>query len=283
MTPSPRLAPPTRRPARAGTPSFDSYALILGLGVCALWTLGAVPLFVSPRSTGFVLPVFVFATAALTAVAWLDQTRHTAFQPPVAATVVGILAVIVGASVGGQTGALLGMALTVVLAFAWRIVEETGTRFADVAFVVAAVSLFGFLPAQALLLRALPAGGRGFGVFVAAAAAFIVAQAMLARPSVDGTRRADPTTAVAALAAMLVGLVAGVVAGRGFGAVSGLLIGLAVGVGSACGRAALAVLVPTEVVDGRRARRRPMLADAVLPLFFAAPFAYGMVRLLLIR
>lgn len=266
--------------ARYSTPVVDQFGLVVAVAATALWAVCALPALGGGAARADVpLTIAVSVVMLLAAVQWLALLRRFGASPPIPAALVGITVTLVAAAVSGQLGAVVGLVAGVVLAYCWRIVQETDSRLADVGYATLGVVVFGFLPAQMLLLRRLDAGPSGFYMYLAIVVVFEIVQSVLSRPARDGTRGADMSTLAAAVGATIAGVVGGAVAGTPVGAAGGLLVGAATAAGAAAGRACLPVLAPAPEVDGRRVRRRPLLLDALAPHLFAAPFAFLAFRM----
>lgn len=261
-------------------PVVDQFGVVVAIAVTALWAICGLPaLGGAPASADIALTVGVTVVAVLAAVQWLALLRRFEATPPLPAAIVGIVAILVAAAFAGQLGALLGLVGGMILAYCWRIAQVSESRLADVAYVVAALVVFGFFPAQVLLLARLGSGPAGLYIYLVTVLVFEVVQAVLSRPARDGTRSADMSTLAAAVGATVTGVVAGVVAGDPIGATGGLVIGVAIGGAGAAGRACIPLLAPAPEVEGRRVRRRPLLLDALAPHLFAAPAAFLAVRM----
>lgn len=272
---------PGRGRTVSSTPVVDRFGVFAAVAVTVLWAVCGLPsLGGGPDRSDIPLAVAVGLVCVLAGVQWVALVRRFGASPPLPAALVGIVVTITAASGWGQAGALVGLAASMVLVYCWRIAQGSDSRLADVGYAVTAVVVFGFFPAQVLLLRRIAAGPSGFFMYLVIAVVFEVVQAVLSRPARDGTRAADMSTLAAAMAATVAGVVAGAVAGEPIGAAGGLVIGAATAAGAAAGRACLPMLAPAPEVDGRRIRRRPILLDALAPYLFAAPaafFAYRMV------
>lgn len=266
--------------AREDQVPFDSFALFVAIFVCAILAIAGIPAFGrAPGQSSVVLLVVVAVICLLSCTQWLALMIRFGYQAPIPAALLGVSGVLVAASVGGLRAALIACCLGLVLAYAWRVFGATGTRFADVALSVLALTLFGFLPAHILLIRRLPFGVDAFYLWLVPVFAFATAQALLSRPARDGTRNADLATVLSALLTWLVGTVLGVVLGDPFGFGSAALVAGTVAVGCGVGEVILELVAPSPVDDeGRRLRRRPLLLDGLAPVFVSAPFAYYAIR-----
>lgn len=269
-----------RRPV-SSAPVVDRFGVFAAVAVTALWAVCGLPaLGGGPARVDIPLTIAVVLVCLLAGAQWLALLRRFGVSPPVPAALGGMAVTLVAASIWGQAGALVGLVGSLTLVYCWRIVQESGTRLADIGYAVTGVVVFGFFPAQLLLLRRVAAGPAGFYMYLVTVVVFEVVQAVLSRPARDGTRAADMSTLAAGVAATVAGVVAGAVAGGPVGAAGGLAIGALTAAGAAAGRACLPMLAPAPEVDGRRIRRRPLLLDALAPFMFAAPaafFAYRMV------
>lgn len=259
---------------------FDGFALFVSIASCAILAIAAIPAFGrAPGQASVLLLVALAAISLLAATQWLALMIRFGYQAPIPPTLVGVGGILVSASVWGLKGALLALAAALILLYAWRIFSETGTRFADVALGAMCLALFGFLPAHALLLRRLPFGADAFYLWLVCVFAFSTAQALLTRPARDGTRSADIATLLACIPTLLVGVVLGWIQDEPIGLGAGALVGLLVAAGCALGQVVLEITAPAPVDEaGRRMRRRPLLVDALAPLFVSAPFGYYAIR-----
>lgn len=261
-------------------PVVDQFGVVVSIATTALWAICGLPaLGGAPASADVALAAGVMVVAVLAAVQWIALLRRFGASPPLPAALIGVVAILAAAAVAGQLGALLGLVGGMIVAYVWRIVQESESRLADVAYVLVALVVFGFFPAQVLLLARLGSGTAGLYIYLVTVLVFEVVQAVLSRPARDGTRGADMSTLAAAVGATVTGVVAGVVVGDAVGAAGGLLVGAAIGGAGAAGRACIPLLAPAPEVDGRRVRRRPLLIDALAPHFFAAPAAFLAVRM----
>lgn len=258
---------------------FDGFSLVTAVVATAVLAVAAIPAFGrGPGVVPIVLTVFVIAFSVLATVQWLALMIRFGFRPPILVSLAGVTAVLVAAAMQGQRGALVALGATLVATYVWRIASETETRFGDVAIAVAAVAVIGYLPAYVLLLRRLPFGIEGFYLWLVPVFAFMSVQAVLSRPASDGTRHADVATAAAALVCTAVSAVLGWILGDPFGLGPGLLVGAATAAGGVFGQMTLEILAPAPATEGRRIRRRPLLFDALAPLFVSVPFAFFAVR-----
>ena len=270
------------RPGAPGSaPVVDRFGVFVSVAVTALWAVCARPaLDGGPARADIALTIAVAVVVLVAAVQWLALLRRFGMSPPMPAVLIGVLGTLVAAAVAGQGGALAGLVFSLILVYCWRIAESSETRLADVGFGVTGVAVFGFFPAQVLLLGRVAAGPAGLYIYLVTVVVFEVVQAVLSRPARDGTRAADMSTLAAGIAATVAGVVAGAVAGGPVGAAGGLALGVVGAAGAAAGRACLPLLAPAPEVDGRRIKRRPLLLDALAPFLFAAPatfLAYRMV------
>ncbi len=264
------------------TAAFDGFGVVVVLVVGGLLAILALPFFGrTPVRPDLALAIGLGLVAGVAALQWLALLRRFGFSPPPLPVAAGVLATVLLAAYHGQVGAVAGLAVGLVVCYAWRVLQASEQRFHDVAFSVSAVAIFGFLPSQAVLLRRIPFGVGGFYVFLASAVAFVLAQSVLARPTKFGPAGADLTTVAAGVVAVGAGALAGMVAGEPYGAGKGALVGLAVGVVSGAGRAAWPTLAPAALGRFDQPWRRPLLGDALGSVFFAAPAAFYSVRALL--
>jgi hypothetical protein len=266
--------------AREDQVPFDSYALVVSVFVCAVLAIAGIPAFGrAPGQASLALLVVVAVICLLAATQWLALMIRFGYQAPIPPVLIGVVGILVAASLGGLEATLVVLAGSLALQYAWRIFSETGTRFADVALSATALVLFAFLPAHVLLLRRLPFGPDAFYLWLVAVFAFATAQALLGRPARDGTRDADLSTLLSGVLAWLVASVMGVMLGDPFGLGAGILVGGLVAFGCALGQIVLELACPAPVSeDGRRMRRRPILLDALAPLLVSAPFGYYAIR-----
>ena len=260
-------------------PPFDAYLLVISTAICVVFGLAALPAAASePFEANVPLLILTAIAYLLAGVQWLALMRKFGYEPPIVAALVGIAACLLFAAYHGQLGALVGLAIGVVVSFGWRTIQDSPTRLADAAYAVSAVALLGFLPAQGLLLRQLPFGATGYYMFIVGVLVFGIVQGVLSRPERDGTRALGNSTVLALIATVIVICVFGIVAGDPFGFFGGLVIGACVGGGALLGRALLPLLTPAPTQHGRVVKRRPMLIDVLLPFAIAAAAAFFCVR-----
>lgn len=261
---------------------FDGFGVVVALVVGSALAILALPFFgETPVRPDLALAVGLALVAAVAALQWLALLRRFGFSPTPLPVAAGVVATVVLAAYHGQVGAVAGLSGGLVACYVWRILQASEQRFHDVAFSVSAVAVFGFLPAQAVLLRRIPFGVGGFYVFLASAFAFVIAQSALTRPTKAGPSGADLATVAAGVVAVGVGALGGLLAGAPYGAGKGAIVGLAVGVVSGAGRAAWSTLAPAPLGRFQQPWRRPLLGDAIGSVFFAAPAAFFSVRALL--
>jgi len=268
------------RPRLAGSAGVvDRFGVVVAIGVTALWAVAGFPVFAAwPYVPDIPLLIAVGLVCTPSAIQWLALMRRFGASPPIAAAVGAVVLTLILGSVAGQLGALVGLSSGVIACYVWRIARASETRLTDVAYGCVSVVVFGFFPAQVLLLRRLDIGARGFYLYLAATLAYAVVQAVLARPARDGTRGLDASAGAAAFACVIVAVVGGVLGGPSLGAAGGLITGVAIAAASVAGRACLPLLAQAPVVEGRRIRRPPLLLDALTPLLFGAPAAFLALR-----
>ena len=90
----------------------------------------------------------------------------------------------------------------------------------------------------------------------------------------------DAVTVAAAILSFIVVTIACGIIGKPFGWVEGIALGAAISVAFCVGQAILGVLTPAPTVDGRAIYRRPLLLDALCPLYIAAPTMFFAVKVL---
>lgn len=247
-----------------------------------LWAILALPFFArDANEPNIALLVAVAVVMVLAAIQWLALMRKFGFDPPILPAVLGVIAALVFAAYWGQIGALVGLAVGLVGSYGWRITVESPTRFADAAYSVGAAALLGFLPAQLLILRRLDGGITGTYLVLIGLIVFGAVQAILSRPARDGTRYLATATGFAALASIAVVTLAGVIRGGPFSFGASVIIALAIAIGATIGRGFVTILLPAPERGARPAHRRPMLADALLPICVASAAGFFAVRAVL--